>query len=120
MFSTKPLLSVVAAAALLVGTANAFNGTAILGFYDTTSCPCPPWNGPFAVAIPRGLVGTEVCCNVGITLSYEGQTTDAVFSGYYEAGAGTENVALSPAAFAALAGFPEETSLSGVTWSFDQ
>ncbi|KAJ6483252.1 hypothetical protein C8R45DRAFT_1099531 [Mycena sanguinolenta] len=117
MFSSKPLLSVVAAA-LLVGTANAFTGTANLGFYNATSCGCPPWNGPFAIAIPSALVGTQVCCNVGITLSYEGQTTDAVFSGYYDAG-GAEDVALSPEAFAALAGWPEETSLSPVTWSFD-
>ncbi|KAF7343631.1 hypothetical protein MSAN_01983800 [Mycena sanguinolenta] len=118
MFSTKPLLSVVAAA-LLAGTVNAYTGTAILGFYNTTSCGCPAFNGPYAVAIPRELVGTQSCCDVGITLSYGGETTDAVFSGYYEAGAGTENVALSPEAFAALAGFPDEVSLSPVTWSFD-
>ncbi|KAJ7905859.1 hypothetical protein B0H13DRAFT_1881130 [Mycena leptocephala] len=118
MFSTKSLFAAVSAA-LLVGTANAFNGTANLGFYDTTDCGCPPFNGPYAVAIPRQLVGTESCCDVGITLSYLDQTVDAVFSGYYDAAAGTENIALSPAAFAALAGFPEETSLSPIIWSFD-
>jgi hypothetical protein len=47
------------------------------------------------------------------------QTVDAVFSGYYDDGEGTENIALSPAAFAELASFPEETLLSPVTWSFD-
>ncbi|KAF8134087.1 hypothetical protein K438DRAFT_1883654 [Mycena galopus ATCC 62051] len=118
MFPSKPLLSVLATA-LLVGTANAFNGTGNLGFYDTSSCSCPPWNGPFAVAIPRELAGAEVCCNVGVTLSYLDQSIDAVFSGYYDAGTGTEDVALSPAAFAALAGFPEKTSLAPFTWSFD-
>ncbi|KAJ7900889.1 hypothetical protein B0H13DRAFT_2336306 [Mycena leptocephala] len=101
MFSTKCLLAAVSAA-LLVGTANAFNGTANLGFFETTSCPCPPWNGPYAVAVP-----------------HLDQTVDAVLSGYYDDGEGTENIALSPAAFAALASFPEETLLSPVTWSFD-
>ncbi|KAK7045096.1 hypothetical protein R3P38DRAFT_3177327 [Favolaschia claudopus] len=115
MFSSKAFFI----AASLVGATNAFNGTANLGFYGTTSCSCPPWNGPYAVAIARALVGTEVCCNVGITVSYLDQTVDAVFSGYYEDGAGTENIALSPAAFAALAGFPWETSLAPVNWSFD-
>ncbi|KAK7008465.1 hypothetical protein R3P38DRAFT_2791380 [Favolaschia claudopus] len=131
MFSTRKAFFI---AASLVGATNAFNGTvsiaevalnsisppANLGFYGTTSCSCPPWNGPYAVAIPRALAGTaEVCCNVGITISYLDQTVDAVFSGYYEDGAGTENIALSPAAFAALAGFPWETSLAPVNWSFD-
>ena len=35
------------------------------------------------------------------------QTVDAVFSGYYDDGEGTEDIALSPAAFAALAGHPD-------------
>ncbi|KAJ6474001.1 hypothetical protein C8R47DRAFT_1199562 [Mycena vitilis] len=118
MFSTKSFLATISVA-LFVGTAAAFNGTANLGFYGTTSCPCPPWNGPYAVAIPSALIGSEVCCNVGISLTYLGQTVDAVFSGTYDEGEGTENIALSPAAFAALAGFPEETSLDGVAWSFD-
>ncbi|KAF8175984.1 hypothetical protein K438DRAFT_2044635 [Mycena galopus ATCC 62051] len=116
MFSTKPFLSAVAAA-ILVGTAAAYNGTANLGFYNTVDCPCPAFNGPYAIAIPSALVGTEQCCDVEITLSYEGQTTTAVFSGTYDA-AGPEDIALSPEAFAALAGFPQETSLVGVTWSF--
>jgi hypothetical protein len=46
-------------------------------------------------------------------------TVDAVFSGYYDDATGTENIALSAAAFAALAGHPEETSLAPVAWSFD-
>ncbi|KAF8129704.1 hypothetical protein K438DRAFT_1948478 [Mycena galopus ATCC 62051] len=120
MFSTKLVLSAVAAA-LLAGTANAYNGTAHLGFYDASWEGCPPWNGPFAIAIPSALVGTEQACNVEITLSFgppgEAQTTTAVFSGIYDAG-GPEDVALSPDAFAALAGWPYETSLEGVTWSF--
>ncbi|KAJ7823725.1 hypothetical protein B0H14DRAFT_2689307 [Mycena olivaceomarginata] len=118
MFTSKALLSAVAAA-IFVGTATAFNGTATLGFYDTANCGCPPWNGPYAVAIPRELAGTEVCCNVGITLTYLDNTVDAVFSGYYDDATGTENIALSAAAFAALAGHPEETSLAPVAWSFD-
>ncbi|KAJ7698330.1 hypothetical protein B0H17DRAFT_1050790 [Mycena rosella] len=115
MVSTKSLLAAVSTAVAV----NAFNGTANLGFYDTSNCGCPPWNGPFAVAVPSNTVGDAVCCDDSITISYLGQTTTAVFSGIYEAGAGTENVALSPSAFAALAGWPEDTSLSPVTWSFN-
>ncbi|KAJ6616353.1 hypothetical protein B0H10DRAFT_1400212 [Mycena sp. CBHHK59/15] len=118
MFSTKSLLATISAA-MLIGTANAFNGTANLGFYGTTNCGCPPWNGPYAVAVPSDLVGSAVCCNDAVTLSYLGKSIPAVFSGIYDAGAGSQNVALSPTAFAALAGFPEETSLSPVTWSFN-
>lgn len=107
-----------------------------LGFFGTTNCGCPPFNGPFAVAVPSALVGSAVCCNDAVTLSctcvsphphaspltllpVEGETVTAIFSGIYDDGAGTENVALSPTAFAALAGFPEDTSLSPVTWSFE-
>ncbi|KAJ7167979.1 hypothetical protein C8R46DRAFT_1094628 [Mycena filopes] len=115
MFSAKSLLVAVSAAVL----AQAYNGTAILGFYGTTSCGCPPWNGPYAVAIPRDLVGTETCCNVGVTVTWLDSTIDAVFSGYYEDGAGTEGIALSAAAFAALGGFPDQTAHFPVTWSFD-
>ncbi|KAJ6477284.1 hypothetical protein DFH09DRAFT_1162514, partial [Mycena vulgaris] len=49
-----------------------------------------------------------------------GQSVVAVFSGIYDAGAGTEDAALSPTAFAALAEFPEESFLAPVTWSFNQ
>ncbi|KAJ7458551.1 hypothetical protein FB451DRAFT_1273420 [Mycena latifolia] len=114
MAFTKSLLAAVSAAVAV----NAFSGTANLGFYETTNCPCPPWNGPFAVAIPSNTVGDKVCCNDQITFTYLDQTTTAVFSGTYDAGAGTEDVALSPAAFAALAGHPQDTSISPVTWSF--
>lgn len=48
-----------------------------------------------------------------------GSTTTAIFSGIYDGGAGTENVALSPLPFAALAGFPEDTSVADVTWFFN-
>jgi hypothetical protein len=41
-----------------------------------------------------------------------------VFSGYYDAGAGTQNIALSAAAFAALDSNADDTSIAGVTWSF--
>ncbi|KAF8144341.1 hypothetical protein K438DRAFT_1992897 [Mycena galopus ATCC 62051] len=99
MFCTKALLSAVTAA-LFVGPANAFTGTAVLGFFETTNCAYGNDNGPFAIAIP-----------------IEGETTTAVFSGTYDAG-GSDDIALSPAAFAALAGSPFETSLHGVTWAF--
>ncbi|KAJ6484292.1 hypothetical protein DFH09DRAFT_1211446 [Mycena vulgaris] len=118
MFSTKSLLAAVSAA-MVLGTAHAFNGTAHLGFYGTTNCGCPPWNGPYAVAIPSALVGDAVCCNDAITITYLDKITTAVFSGIYDAGADTQDVALSPTAFAALGGFPEETEHSPVSWSFN-
>ncbi|KAJ7096810.1 hypothetical protein C8R44DRAFT_889415 [Mycena epipterygia] len=118
MAFTKSLLAAVSTA-IFFGTSNAFTGTANLGFYGTTNCGCPPFNGPYAIAVPSALVGSAVCCNDAVTLSFEGETVTAIFSGIYDDGAGTENVALSPTAFAALAGFPEDTSLSPVTWSFE-
>ncbi|KAJ7034270.1 hypothetical protein C8F04DRAFT_1102106 [Mycena alexandri] len=117
MFSTKSLLATISTATVFIGAANAFSGTAHLGFYNATSCGCGPQNGPFAIAIPSALVGSNVCCNVQINLSFEGESTTAVFSGAYDAG-GAQDIALSPDAFAALAGFPEDVSLSPVTWSF--
>ncbi|KAJ7141785.1 hypothetical protein C8R43DRAFT_1200840 [Mycena crocata] len=116
LFKTS-LMSAVSAATL-IGTAYAFNGTANLGFIGTTNCGCPTFNGPYAAAVPAELVGSARCCNVAITVTYLDKTVEAVFSGIYDAGAGTENVALSPRAFADLAGFPEETALAPVTWSF--
>ncbi|KAJ7905861.1 hypothetical protein B0H13DRAFT_1881133 [Mycena leptocephala] len=117
MFSTKSLLAIVSTA-MFIGTASAFTGTANLGFSGTTVCACPPFNGPFAVAIPSADVGTKVCCNDQITITFNDKTTTAVFSGIYNAGAGTDNIALSPDAFAALGGAPEDISHSPVTWSF--
>ncbi|KAJ7702164.1 hypothetical protein B0H14DRAFT_3527309 [Mycena olivaceomarginata] len=118
MFSRKFLLSTVTVA-LLAGSATAFTGTAQLGL-DTgvTSCNCPAFNGPFAIAVPRDLVTTQTCCNYQVNLSVNGQTTTAVFSGYYDAGAGTQNIALSASAFAALDSNADDTSIAGVTWSF--
>ncbi|KAJ7652474.1 hypothetical protein DFH06DRAFT_1331101 [Mycena polygramma] len=124
MSSTQRLLAIVvaavtvAAAPLVVERATSFTGTANLGFYGVTSCNCPPWNGPFGVAIPSNDVGTKVCCNEQINISYEGQNTTAVFDAIYDDGAGTDNIALSPEAFAKLAGWPGETSLTPVTWSW--
>ncbi|KAJ7189653.1 hypothetical protein GGX14DRAFT_484551 [Mycena pura] len=113
MFFKRSLLAL----ALIVAVANAFNGTANLGFYDVNNCFCPPFNGPFAIAIPSTLARSATCCNDQITLSYLGQTTTAVFSGFYDAGE-AEDIALSPNAFAALASFPWETALTPVSWSF--
>ncbi|KAF7366211.1 hypothetical protein MVEN_00498300 [Mycena venus] len=128
MFSTKSLLAAVAAS-VLIGTVNAqavnYTGTANLGFYQSTACGCPPFNGPYAVAIPSNLVGDAVCCEDSVTFivaggpEHGGSTTTAIFSGIYDGGAGTENVALSPLPFAALAGFPEDTSVADVTWFFN-
>ncbi|KAJ7692196.1 hypothetical protein B0H17DRAFT_1061573 [Mycena rosella] len=115
MFITKSLLT----AAMLVGAANAFTGTANLGFTGVTTCGCSPSNGPFAVAIPAALAGTHVCCNEAITLSYNGKSVTAIYSGTYDAGAGTQNVALTATAFDVLEDNSGQTSLSPVTWAFN-
>ncbi|KAJ7445294.1 hypothetical protein FB451DRAFT_1293056 [Mycena latifolia] len=114
MFFSKSLL----AAAVLVGSASAFTGTANLGFTGVTICGCAASNGPFAIAIPSALVGTHVCCNEAITLTYNGKTTTAIFSGIYNAGAGTQNVALTDSPFDVLRDNSTQTSLSPVTWAF--
>ncbi|KAJ6594980.1 hypothetical protein B0H10DRAFT_447999 [Mycena sp. CBHHK59/15] len=115
MFFNKALL----ATAMLIGAVSAFTGTATLGFTGTTNCGCPATNGPFAVSIPSALVGTHVCCDDSITLSYNGKTTSAIFNGIYDAGAGTDNIELSSVAFAALEDNPTQTTLSPVTWVFN-
>ncbi|KAJ7732378.1 hypothetical protein B0H14DRAFT_3517675 [Mycena olivaceomarginata] len=51
--------------------------------------------------------------NYQVNLSVNGQTTTAVFSGYYEAGAGTQNITLSASAFAALDTNADDTSIAG-------
>ncbi|KAJ7454623.1 hypothetical protein B0H11DRAFT_2069229 [Mycena galericulata] len=114
MFYTKAFLATV----MLIGTARAFTGVAIIGFTGTASCNCPAFNGPFAASIPAALVGTAVCCNDEITLSYNGRTVPAVFSGICNDCFGTQNVELSAAAFGVLEDNTTETTLSPVTWAF--
>ncbi|KAJ7182330.1 hypothetical protein C8R43DRAFT_1100824 [Mycena crocata] len=118
MFFTTSLLAVVSTS-LLLGGANAFTGTATLGFGGTTTCGCAASNGPFAVSIPSALVGSHVCCNEAISLSYNGKSVTAIFSGIFDAGAGTQNVELSDVAFAALEDNAGQTVLSPVTWNFE-
>ncbi|KAJ6579962.1 hypothetical protein DFH09DRAFT_1146218 [Mycena vulgaris] len=115
MFFTKSFL----AAAMLVGTASAFTGTANLGFTGVASCDCPASNGPFAIAVPAALFGTAVCCNDAVTVTYNGKSVVAILSGRYTAGDGTQNVALSDVAFAMLEDNSGQTSLSPATWSFN-
>ncbi|KAJ7110620.1 hypothetical protein C8R44DRAFT_883751 [Mycena epipterygia] len=85
----------------------------------STSCECPTQNTAFGIAIPAALMGSNMCCNVQVQLAFGERTSAAVLDAIYDTGAGTENIALSPAAFAALSpGFINQTSLSPVTWSF--
>ncbi|KAJ7065734.1 hypothetical protein C8F01DRAFT_1228962 [Mycena amicta] len=116
MFSKLTILAAMAVSA--ASLANAYNGTAALGFYNVVNCACPPWNGPYAIAIPSSLIGDKTCCNDQVSLSYLDQTTTAVFSGYYDAGEGAQDVALSPLAFGALSGHPWETALENTVWEF--
>ncbi|KAJ7136830.1 hypothetical protein C8R44DRAFT_848352 [Mycena epipterygia] len=120
MFNKSLLIGV--AAAMFMGTARAFTGTASIWTFpddQVTSCNCSASNGPLAVAIPSALVGTEICCTVEITATFNGKSVPAVFSGIFDAAAGAENIALTPTAFALLADNSGETTLSPVTWSFN-
>ncbi|KAJ7096809.1 hypothetical protein C8R44DRAFT_812301 [Mycena epipterygia] len=119
MFNKSLLIGITAT--MFMGAAHAFTGTASIWTFPTdqvTSCECPASNGPLAIAIPSALVGTEQCCDVSITVTYNGKTISTVFSGIFDAGAGTENIALTPTAFALLEDNSSETTLSPVTWSF--
>ncbi|KAJ7159380.1 hypothetical protein C8R43DRAFT_1234085 [Mycena crocata] len=118
MFFKKSLLS-AASAAMLFGVTNAFTGIASLGFEGVTSCDCPATNGPVVVAVPAALIGTAVCCRALVTLNYNGKSVTAHLSGVFDAGAGTENVALGPFTFGVLADDSSQTTLSPVTWAFD-
>jgi hypothetical protein len=42
-----------------------------------------------------------------------------VLTGIFDGGAGTQNIALSPSAFAALGGSPGETSITSVVWAWN-
>ncbi|KAJ7486931.1 hypothetical protein FB451DRAFT_1363111 [Mycena latifolia] len=95
----KHLLTGVSAA-LLIGATSAFVGTAQDGFAGTTSCNCPSSVGTFTAAVPSALVESHVCCTDVIIITLSSGTLEVVFSGIYDAGAGTENIALSPSAFA--------------------
>ncbi|KAJ7249644.1 hypothetical protein C8J57DRAFT_1356355 [Mycena rebaudengoi] len=118
MFFNKSLLAAVPAA-MLIGAANAFTGTATLGFAGTTSCDCSPSNGPFAVAVPSALIGTARCCSATVTATHNGKSVTAILSAVYDAGAGTQNIALSDVAFAQIQDTAGQTTLSPVTWAFD-
>ncbi|KAK7045226.1 hypothetical protein R3P38DRAFT_2883114 [Favolaschia claudopus] len=120
MFFNKSLLTVIATAAAFVGSASAFTGTATKGFTaETSNCGCPPFNGPLGISIPVELIGSHRCCQDSITISYNGKTVPAVFSGNYTGGAGTQNIELTDFAFGVLEDNDSQTTLSPVTWSFN-
>ncbi|KAF7359767.1 hypothetical protein MVEN_00701500 [Mycena venus] len=118
MFFNKSLLAAISAA-MFVGSVTAFTGTASIGFVGTTNCGCPATNGPFAVSIPSALVGTHVCCQDSITVTYNGKSVTAIYNGIFDAGAGTQNIQLSQVAFAQIEDDSTETSVSPVTWAFN-
>ncbi|KAJ7486938.1 hypothetical protein FB451DRAFT_1228370 [Mycena latifolia] len=113
MFPKYLLASV--SAALLIGATSAFVGTAQDGFAGVTSCNCPSSVGAFTAAVPSALVESHVCCTDVIIITLNNGTMQAVFSGIYDAGAGTENIALSPSAFAVV---DAETGISRRGGSF--
>ncbi|KAJ7486940.1 hypothetical protein FB451DRAFT_1554090 [Mycena latifolia] len=110
----KYLLATVSAA-LLIGATSAFVGTAQDGFAGVTSCNCPFSVGAFTAAVPSALVESHVCCTDVIIITLNSGTLEAVFSGIYDAGAGTENIALSLSAFA-LVNASAEVVATGYGW----
>jgi ribosomal protein L25 (general stress protein Ctc) len=48
-----------------------------------------------------------------------GKSVTAILSAVYDAGAGTQNIALSDVAFAQIQDTAGQTTLSPVTWAFD-
>ncbi|KAJ7110623.1 hypothetical protein C8R44DRAFT_743087 [Mycena epipterygia] len=114
IFSDKSFFAVVAA--MFIGGASAFTGTATLGIgAGTTSCGCAPSNGPFEITNPAALVNSNVCCNAQVTLTFGDESTTAVFGAIYNSGAGTDNIVLSPRAYAVLAPGSGGTSLESFT-----
>ncbi|KAF7351755.1 hypothetical protein MSAN_01608800 [Mycena sanguinolenta] len=119
MFVNKSLFALVSTV-VFIGSASAFTGTATLGFTGTTNCGCPATNGPSAISIPAADVGSHVCCDDQITITYNGKTISAVFNGIFDdAPAGTDDVQLSSFTFEQLEDDSSETSLSPVTWAFE-
>ncbi|KAJ7260452.1 hypothetical protein B0H12DRAFT_1217927 [Mycena haematopus] len=118
MFFNKSLLAIVSTV-VFIGSASAFTGTATLGFTGTTNCGCPASNGPSAISIPAADVGSHVCCNDSITVTYNGKSVVGVFNGIYNAGAGTDNIQLSSFTFEQIRDNSGQTSLSPVTWAFN-
>ncbi|KAJ7355232.1 hypothetical protein DFH08DRAFT_851982 [Mycena albidolilacea] len=115
MFFNKSLL----AAAVLIGSATAFTGTATLGFGGTTTCGCPASNGPVAVSVPLALAAGQRCCFDTVTAFYNSKNVTAIYAGNYDDGVGTENIELSDFAFGVLEDNSSQTTLSPVTWAFD-
>ncbi|KAF7358156.1 hypothetical protein MVEN_00863900 [Mycena venus] len=123
MFFISSLLAVVSAATIL-GRVNAFKGTATLAENNVgyVSCPCPAFNGPSAAYIPPALAGDNQCCQFPeITINYNGKSVSAVFSGFLTCDGCNEgqDIYLSPFAMQQLEDTANQTTLSGVIWSFD-
>ncbi|KAJ7290786.1 hypothetical protein C8J57DRAFT_1213426 [Mycena rebaudengoi] len=130
-FFFSSLLTAVSAATIM-GRANAFKGTGVYASLQPkstlaefnvgyVSCPCPPFNGPLAAYIPPALVGSHKCCqSPEITITYNGKSVPAVFSGFLTCDGCNEgqDIYLSPFAFQQLEDNANQTTLSGVTWSF--
>ncbi|KAJ7291587.1 hypothetical protein C8J57DRAFT_1273468 [Mycena rebaudengoi] len=123
-FFISSLLTAVSAvsAATIIGRAN--EGTATLAEFNVgyVSCPCRPSNGPLAAYIPPALVGSHQCCQgpeITITFTRE-KSVPAVFSGFLTCDGCNEgqDIYLSPVAFQQLEDNANQTTLSGVTWSF--
>ncbi|KAJ7760163.1 hypothetical protein B0H14DRAFT_2634267 [Mycena olivaceomarginata] len=116
----------------LTGTVDAQGGlAATLGFEETTNCDCPRSNGPF-VAVPKELVADHRCCEdtitvqctppdptalqIGMHFPEKKKSVVVILGGMFDQGKGTENIELSPMAFAMISDNPTDTTLGPVTW----
>ncbi|KAJ7802368.1 hypothetical protein B0H14DRAFT_2892500, partial [Mycena olivaceomarginata] len=92
MFFNKSLL---ATAAVLIGSASAFTGTATLGFGGTTTCGCPASNGPVAVSVPLALAAGQRCCFDTVTAFTMARVSPRFTLATTTTAWGTENIELS-------------------------
>ncbi|KAF7351691.1 hypothetical protein MSAN_01602100 [Mycena sanguinolenta] len=119
MYLPKSSLAAMVALMLSGVDDRLMSGTATLGFKGTTNCGCPPNNGPFAVSIPEEFMKKRECCQDTLTVEHRGKTVTVILNGVFDDGEGTQNIEMSPMAFAMIADNPTDTTIGPVTWSFN-
>ncbi|KAJ7300537.1 hypothetical protein DFH08DRAFT_979592 [Mycena albidolilacea] len=102
MFFNKSLLAAISAA-MFVGSATAFTGSASIGFVGTTN-----WQRMVPLPSPSP---AQTSTTARASLRYS--------MGSFDAGAGTDNIHLSQVAFAQIEDNSSETPVSPVTWAFN-
>ncbi|KAJ7894049.1 hypothetical protein B0H13DRAFT_1886105 [Mycena leptocephala] len=119
MLSNKSFFATVSAA-MFIGTASAFNGTAFLAATGFNSCGCAITSDTLAVGVSSTLVGSHVCCISTITAIAPNTPPQQLILQIADGGASNiADILVSPSAFAALGGSPGETSISSVVWMWN-